>query len=209
MSTPVKSIAALVVVVVLAVAVWLIRPLFVDTEVDEAFPVSAAASATPAATAEDATAFPLSAGADVPDDMTQEEVEAQIVAAAQEPAVEETEDMPAEEPAVVTNGAFVGEDSAHQGQGDATIYELADGNNVLRLENFEVTNGPDLRVYLAPLDADGQPDLHEGAVNLGRLKGNIGNQNYDIPADFDVDQDLAVVIYCQAFHVTFATAAIA
>ncbi|WP_370328014.1 DM13 domain-containing protein [Euzebya sp.] len=212
MSTTAKSLIAVAAVVVLAVAFWLIRPLFVDTVVDEEFPVSSSATEDGDAaggTAGEDEAFPLSAGAEVPDDMTQEEVEAEMEAAAAAPDVEEVEDMPEGEPTVLSTGSFGGADSAHSGAGTATIYALADGSHVLRFEDFEVTNGPDLRVYLAPLDADGQPHVGEGAVELGRLKGNIGNQNYDIPADVDLSQPLGVVIYCQPFSVTFATAPLA
>ncbi|MEE8600038.1 DM13 domain-containing protein [Euzebya tangerina] len=187
MSTTSKTVIAIGGLLALAIAYWLISPLFIDNEVDEA--------------------FPLSAQADVPDDMTQEEVEAEMEAAAGSD-VEEVEAMPAGDPVATVQGAFAGADAAHQGQGDATIYDLGDGSHVLRFEDFEVTNGPDLHVYLAPLDANGVPSLESGAVDLGQLKGNIGDQNYTIPADFDLDQPLGVVIYCQPFHVTFATAAL-
>ena len=133
MSTATKG----VVVVALAVAVYLIRPLFVDSFVDEA--------------------FPLSEDAEIPDDMTQDEVEAEMAAAAAAPPVEEDESMPGTEPTAVLTGQFEGADSAHSGSGTATVYELADGSRVLRFEDFEVTNGPDLRVYLAPVGADGAP----------------------------------------------------
>ena len=140
MSKPViRAGIAAAVVVVLAVAFWLISPYFVDEVVDEAFPgedtvAEAGADADPAA-------FPLSDGAVVPDDMTQEEVEAEMEAAAAED-VEEVEDMPGDEPTAIVRGSFVGADSVHQGSGSATVYELADGTRVLRLEDFEVTNGP-------------------------------------------------------------------
>ena len=201
MSKPViRAGIAAAVVVVLAVAFWLISPYFVDEVVDEAFPgedTVAEADADPAT-------FPLSNGAVVPDDMTQEEVEAEMEAAAAED-VEEVEDMPGDEPTAIVRGSFVGADSVHQGSGSATVYELADGTRVLRLEDFEVTNGPDLHVYLAPV-VDGTPQINADAVDLGSLKGNVGNQNYDVPDGLDLSQELAVVIWCQPFQVTFATA---
>ncbi|WP_108667027.1 DM13 domain-containing protein [Euzebya rosea] len=205
MSKPViRAGIAAVVVVVLAVAFYLIRPYFVDEVVDEAFPggdVTAESGADAVG-----EAFPLSDGAVVPDDMTQEDVEAEMEAAAAE-TVEEVEDMPDGEPTAIVNGSFVGADSVHQGSGSATVYELADGSRVLRLEDFEVTNGPDLHVYLAPV-VDGTPQINADAVDLGSLKGNVGNQNYDVPDDLDLGQELAVVIWCQPFQVTFATAAL-
>ncbi len=186
--TAVKGIGPLVAIVVLAVGFYLVRPLFVDTVVDEE--------------------FPMSSGAEVPDDMTAEEVEAEMEAAAAAPDVEEVEDMPATDggdPTPLQTGTFVGADSFHEGSGTATVFELADGSRLLRLEDFSVTNGPDLHVYLAPV-VDGVPQVNADAVDLGSLKGNIGNQNYDIPADLALDGEWGVVIWCQPFSVTFATA---
>ncbi len=136
--------------------------------------------------------------------MTSEEVEAEMEAAAAAPATEESEPMPDGGPVAAVAGSFAGADSSHQGSGTATIYQV-DGTNVLRLKDFEVTNGPDLHVYLAPIGADGAPDIDAG-TDLGGLRGNIGNQNYDIPGAVDLSQPLAVVIWCQPFRVTFATA---
>ena len=196
MSTPVKVVAGVAVVVVLAVAVWLIRPLFVDTVVDEAFPSTAGGDAEGVAD-----------GAVVPEDMTVEEVESEMAEAAATTAPVEDEPMPEEQPTALVSGPFAGADSTHQGSGTATVYAVG-ATHVLRLEDFEVTNGPDLHVYLAPVGADGQPDIDAG-TDLGGLRGNIGNQNYDIPATVDLSQPLAVVIWCQPFSVTFATATLA
>ena len=110
-------------------------------------------------------------------------------------------------PTVVFMGQFVDADSFHQGSGGATIYQQPDGSHVLRFENFEVTNGPDLHVLLvenpAPVSRD---DIMTGYVDLGSLKGNVGNQNYEIPAGTDVSKYKSVVIYCMPFHVVFSTA---
>lgn len=109
----------------------------------------------------------------------------------------------------VARGTFSDADSFHTGSGRARV--VRDGaERVLRLEDFRVTNGPDLYVYLA---AHRQPrsrgDVDEGFVNLGRLKGNIGAQTYPIPADVDLARYGSVVIYCRAFHVVFSTATLA
>lgn len=183
----VKVLLGVVVVVATAVAVWLVRPLFVDEVVDEDFPASA--------------------GAVVPDGMSAEEVESEMAAAAASPAVEAVEDMPGVDAVALSTGPVTGADDAHQGAGTATAYELADGSRILRLEDLEVTNGPQLHVYLAPIDGTGVPDVDAaGAVDLGPLKGNVGNQNYDIPAGVDLDRPTAVVVWCVPFRVTFATA---
>lgn len=169
---------------VIAIAVWLTAPLFFDDPVDEE--------------------FPMSATAEIPDDMTAEEVEAAMEEAAEAPATEVEEPMPEETgPAILASGEFEDADDLHQGTGTATVYELEDGSHVLRFEDFEVTNGPDLHVFLIPQDGD-----MEGYVDLGSLKGNIGNQNYDIPADVDVSDFGSVLIYCVPFSVEFATASL-
>ena len=77
---------------------------------------------------------------------------------------------------------------------------LDDGTSAIRLENFKVTNGPDLYVYLAT------DRSASDIVNLGRLKGNIGNQNYPIPAGTDLARDNSVLIWCKAFSVPFGSA---
>ena len=174
----------------LGLAWWLGSPLLLDTEVNEE--------------------FPMAASAEVPDDMTIEEVEAVMVKAADEPDTETTEPMPETvEPIVLSTAEFSGADDFHEGSGTATIYELEDGSRILRFEDFEVTNGPALRVILSPGDVDSPDDAtSEGYIDLGELKGNVGDQNYELPADLDLDEFGTVVIYCEPFHVVFATAAL-
>ncbi|MDE2835885.1 MAG: DM13 domain-containing protein [Chloroflexota bacterium] len=111
-------------------------------------------------------------------------------------------------PAVVKRGAFRDADSFHQGEGSATVYQLPDGSYVLRFEDFRVTNGPDLRVLLASHpDPQGRNEVQgPGYVELGKLKGNIGNQNYPFPEGVSPDDYGSVVIYCKPFHVVFSVA---
>ena len=179
---------AIAAVPLLAIAWWLGSPLFLDDEIDEA--------------------FPMSAGAVIPDDMTRQEVENVMEDAAEAPDVEAEEPMMDDGPEPLLTGEFVGADDFHMGSGTATIYRLEDGSNVLRFEDFEVTNGPDLHVLLVP---DGDPadrDDIEGYVDLGSLKGNIGAQNYEIPSELDITEFGSVMIYCKPFHVIFATASL-
>jgi len=99
------------------------------------------------------------------------------------------------------SGTFVGvDDGIHDAQGIARTIPLEDGNSVLRLENFKSTNGPDLFVYLAT------DDRASDFVNLGALKANNGNQNYDIPADTDLSKYNNVLIWCKSFSVLFGSA---
>ena len=112
------------------------------------------------------------------------------------------------EPVKLKTGSFRDADSFHRGSGQATIYLAPDGTHLLRLENLDVTNGPDLHVILSPhQNPDNRVDLKTpGYVDLGKLKGNRGNQNYQIPATVDVALQGSVVIYCAPFHVIFSVA---
>jgi hypothetical protein len=97
---------------------------------------------------------------------------------------------------------------AHETKGSATIYRLDNGSRVLRLTEFTTSNGPDVRVYLvAARDAaDDETVTKAGFVELGVLKGTDGNQNYEVPADLDLEKYRAVTIWCRRFGVNFGTA---
>jgi hypothetical protein len=101
----------------------------------------------------------------------------------------------------VRTGSFIGVgDGIHNAEGTAKVIPLEDGTNILRLENLRVTNGPDLYVYLSP-DKDAS-DI----VNVGKLKANNGNQNYDIPEGKDLSKYDTVLIWCRPFSVLFGSA---
>jgi hypothetical protein len=98
-------------------------------------------------------------------------------------------------------GTFVGVgDGIHDVQGDVFTISLEDKSNILRLENFKSTNGPDLYVYLSTNDNASE------FINLGELKANNGNQNYNIPEDSDLNKYNKVLIWCKAFGVLFGSA---
>jgi hypothetical protein len=107
---------------------------------------------------------------------------------------------------VIASGKFHG--VAHNGAGTATIYRLAGGKRILRFTDFETSNGPDVQVYLvaAPDAGDSDTVKKAGFVHLGALKGNRGDQNYDIPSDVDLGKYRAATIWCRRFAVNFATA---
>jgi len=104
---------------------------------------------------------------------------------------------------LLARGRFEG--VAHGAGGAASAIRLAAGGRVLTLTAFEVDNGPDLRVYLVagPARDESEVDQFE---DLGALKGNKGNQQYDIPRGLDLDRYSTVVIWCRAFSVNFARA---
>ena len=97
---------------------------------------------------------------------------------------------------------------AHETHGTATIQDVGGGHRILRLTEFATSNGPDVRVYLvAAADAaDNETVTKAGFVELGKLKGNQGDQNYDLPDDLDLSHYRAVTIWCRRFSVNFATA---
>ncbi|MGH2690675.1 MAG: DM13 domain-containing protein, partial [Actinomycetota bacterium] len=96
----------------------------------------------------------------------------------------------------------------HRTTGDAVLLTLPDGSRVLRFEGFETSNGPDLRVYLSAGsdDASYGREYGEDFVELGVLKGNVGDQNYDIPAGTDLSRYRNAVVWCKRFGVGFGVA---
>ncbi len=176
-------IAALAVVVV-AVLAWLafgffgIQSAFLDDEVSEAGPV-----------------FGSAEEAEILDsDEFQEAMEQ-----AETEAVTAADDMPAEV-TTLFSGNFTG-NSRYEISGDALVLNDGSEQRFLRFENFESSNGPDLKVYLRAADGN--------FVSLGDLKGNIGDQNYEIPADVDLDVFATVEIWCERFSVGFGQAELA
>jgi hypothetical protein len=107
------------------------------------------------------------------------------------------------EPQLLASGQFVGvNDGIHNAEGQAKVLQLVDGKQILRLEDFKATNGPDLYVYLAT-DSTAQE-----YVSLGELKANIGNQNYEIPDGTDLAKYDTALVWCKQFSVLFGSAEI-
>jgi hypothetical protein len=108
----------------------------------------------------------------------------------------------------VETGTFHGK--VHQTSGRATIYQEVDGKLVLRLTKFKTSNGPDVHVILiAAKDADDDANFLKSdteRVELGVLKGNQGDQNYEIPAGTDLSKFQTVSIYCERFNANFGAA---
>ncbi|HEX6535845.1 MAG TPA: DM13 domain-containing protein [Gemmatimonadaceae bacterium] len=109
----------------------------------------------------------------------------------------------------IASGRFHG--VAHATRGTATVYELPSGKRVLRFTDFRTSNGPDVRVYLvAASDANDDATVtRAGYLEVAPIKGNTGNQNYDLPAGADLSRYRAVTIWCHRFNVNFATAPLA
>ena len=113
------------------------------------------------------------------------------------------------EPVPLAQGIF--HSNAHETVGDAAILSLRDGRRVLRLTNFSTSNGPDVRVYLvaAPDVNDDETVKKSAFIELGLMKGNQGDQNYDVPATVDLAQYRTVTIWCKRFSVNFGSAPLA
>lgn len=110
-------------------------------------------------------------------------------------------------PVLLLAGAFIDGDPGHTGRGQARVIRGADGSHLLRLEDFSVTNGPDLFVVLSTDPKGSRASAADpSARNLGALKATDGNLNYPIPAGIDVTAYQSVIIYCRAFRVVFAIA---
>jgi len=177
----------IVAVVALAVGLYLFQPwkLFTNTTVNEASPIAASAPAEPAS----ATPTESAMASTSPDSST-----------------------PPTAPTVLSTGTFISHE--HGTSGTAQIIELPDGSRVLRLENLDTSNGPDLKVWLTDAPVIDGPSgwlvFDDGAyVDLGSLKGNKGNQNYPIPADVDLSSLTSVAIWCDRFSVSFGAAELA
>ena len=108
----------------------------------------------------------------------------------------------------IATGTFHGQ--VHATSGRASIYKGMDGKTVLRLTNFKTSNGPDVHVLLiAAKDAEDNQNFLSSMterVELGKLKGNEGDQNYEIPAGTDLGKFKTVAIYCERFNATFGAA---
>ena len=97
----------------------------------------------------------------------------------------------------------------HASSGHARVLALRDGRRYVRFEDFHTSNGPALKVYLSAAPASGPGDAFDDRyVDLGDLKGNIGEQNYAIARDVDLARYRSVVVWCARFHVPFAAAAL-
>ncbi len=179
--------AAFVALAVVVIAWFQPQKLFLDDKVNEALPDLVVTTPAPAAAAEEPMVDePAAVPAPPVDPVTAATAEAARIGS----------------PVAVTSGAFVSLD--HPTAGNAYLVVQPDGSRLLRIEDLETDNGPDLRVVLNTAAA-GSGDYGD-LLELGRLKGNIGSQNYEIPADLDLATIQSVVIWCERFSAPFGEA---
>ncbi len=208
-----KSLLAIIAVIVVGVgAVFAVSPYFTESTVDEALPTGAIIQSK----MEDKDAMMIKDDNTMmeKDDSMMEETMMEDKEMMMEETMMEKDDSMMEETMMEKDdsmmekttlmsysGTFIGVgDGIHDAQGDAYTIPLEDGSTVLRLENFQSTNGPDLFVYLSTDENASE------FINLGVLKANNGNQNYEIPDDTDLDKYNKVLIWCKSFSVLFGSA---
>jgi len=114
-------------------------------------------------------------------------------------------------PEVLLTGQLITHE--HETSGKVAVLALADGTRVLRIENLDTSDGPNLKVWLTDAEVvEGRAGWHvfdDGRYrDLGSLKGNHGNQNYAIPADVKLEDFRSVAIWCDRFNVSFGAAAL-
>jgi len=186
---------------VVVLAIGLTSPLFYDVEIDEPLPVALN-------NIEEGLTFEKFASMD---DETRQEIVVNMPDKVKDMVMERAETietvvsedmndmMDSSETSVeiIKSGSFDGL-AGHYAEGSAKIIQVGD-MTYLRFEDFQVTNGPDLRVYLTP---DG--DVNNG-IHLDKLKGSKGDQNY-LLENIDVGTYDTVVVYCQPFGVYFGEA---
>ena len=204
-----KPLLAGVGIVAAAFVAWLafgffgIQAAFIDEEVNETtdglFDTSADSGTTETVTTDAVTTETDEAMEDEPEEAMEDE---STETEADDAMEDESTDEPAEEP--VTNEivtTFDGDFSSlnnYSVSGDAFVLSNGTDQRFLRFENFESSNGPDLKVYLRAENGE--------FVSLGELSGNIGDQNYEIPADVDLTEFSRVEIWCERFSRGFGAA---
>lgn len=177
--------AGVVLACALAFVLYWFQPhkLFIDERVDEALP-TAEAGAAPGETS----------GTDVPRPTTRDTT-------ASSPTTTTTDAGPVD----IATGTFVSLD--HGTSGTVRVLELADASRFVRFEGLDTDNGPDLFVYLSTNPASGpEQGFDDDYLDLGRLKGNQGDQNYELPPGTDLSRFQSVVIWCDRFDSAFGAA---
>jgi Electron transfer DM13 len=210
------GIIGAIVIIIGVSAFYLASPLFISTEIDEPLPEgSDVASPSPSNQFQEFMAMSEEERIQAGNQMNEQEknqimlefvrmntsIDESMAQINHSLSEEQTSQTGNESSNLLLTGSFVGVgDGIHDAQGIAKVIPIEGGGNVLRLEDLVVTNGPDLYVYLS-IDKSASD-----FINLGRLKANIGNQNYPIPAGTDMSKYNTVLIWCRAFSVLFGSA---
>jgi hypothetical protein len=208
------TVVGLGVIAYLAFAVFGVHTLFIDDKVDEAGPVFDSGAAAVAVDAEvtgdgaDTTTSGDTELATPTESATDPATDSERVAA-DEPVPDEAPaatSPPAPQIVTLAEGSFIPL-GRYSGEGRAVVLNDGSEQRFVRFENFSTDNGPDLRVYLSVSDADGPSGaFDDDFIDLGVLKGNIGDQNYEIPVGVDLSIYDTVVVWCVRFSTPFTAA---
>ena len=198
-------IGIIIAAIAIPLGVYTISPLFINTEINEPLPPLSSDSSIGF---EKFMAMAEDEKINAAKNMTVEEKDRIMkMAAEQDTTINETMtttmniSQNREENKNLIVGDFMGvNDGIHDAEGKAKILTISDGSQILRLEDFRSTNGPDVHLYLS---TDKQAS---DFIDLGRLKANNGNQNYQIPINTDFSKYKYVLIWCQPFSVLFGSA---
>lgn len=180
-------------VAVLLIGAYLFQPwrLFTSSTLNEALPEAVSASSSPSNTTAVSPSSPTESIQPTPS-----------AATAGAPVSEAA-------PIVVAKGDFQSQE--HPTSGTASLLKLADGTQLVRLENLASSDGPDIKIWLSELDAGGDWFKYRGGkyLDLGPIKATHGSHNYVIPAGADLSGLDTVVLWCDRFSVAFGSAALA
>ncbi len=175
--------------IIAAIAAFALSPYFTESTINEELP-------------DNIIMMPMEPDDTESDTMESDTMESDTMESEMQDTTESTAYTPAKETIAITyEGQFIGVgDGIHDAQGIAKVLPLDDGSQILRLEDFASTNGPDLYVYLST-------DKHASDfISLGNLKANQGNQNYQVPDGIDLEKYDQVLIWCKPFSVLFGNA---
>jgi Electron transfer DM13 len=218
-----KKILFVIIIVVVALAIsfaiYTISPLFISNTVNEPLPTTAAVTNKKAASQEYQKFISMNEQEriNVAKQMNQRQKNVIMIGAAAQINNTMNENIPVSQGTInkqqqadatntatvptVRTGSFIeAGDGFHNGEGLAKVIPLEGGHTILRLENFKSTNGPNVHLYLATDKAA------SNFIDLGRLKANNGNQNYDIPVGTDLNKYSIALIWCKDFSVLFGSA---
>ncbi len=175
-----KILWAIAIILILSIGYYVISPLFISTQLNDADPLAEVIVEETASNNEENTTK----------NMTEE------LKAMENETIELDEPMPPS-PSVTHEGTFIPND--HRVAGSAKIIDV-NGEKILRFENFDTVNGPNLHIYLSTDMSD------DDFIDLGEIKATTGNINYEIPADIDVETYDTVLVWCVPFGVLFSYA---
>ena len=196
-------IGIIIAAIVIPIGIYTISPLFINTEINEPLP-TLLSSESPIGF-EKFMAMTENEKLDAAKNMTVKEKDMIMKMAAEEQDTTINETMTININHSTQNTGLIGDfmgvnDGIHNAEGKVKILRLSDESQIVQLEDFRSTNGPDVHLYLA-IDKQASD-----FIDLGRLKANIGNQNYQIPLDTDFNKYKYVLIWCQPFSVLFGSA---